>query len=209
MSRHPTFAFETEFAPDGHVIGGAGARYLPREEADALAEAARKDAETRARQSALARSQAALERIEAHLAPVPPALEALADTLRREAAELALVAARKIAGMALDAFGPEAAADGVARTLARLKGGARVIVSAAPEAQAAIEERAASGGLAGSGIRIVFVADPGARPGDWRVEWDQGMVAFNREDVEAELEEILARRMADPIGALPGRANAS
>jgi flagellar assembly protein FliH len=209
MTQPKSFAFQTEFAPDGQVIGGAGARYVPREEADALAAAARTEAEKAARQSAIARSMSTLERIEAQLVPALDALERIAEALRREAGELAMIAARKIAGSALDAFGSDSASAAIAETVRELKSGARIVVTVAPDAQAAIEERVAA--LAGEADRqrIIFRTDPSQRTGDWRVEWEHGAAAFSRSAVEAELEAVISRRLNDPVDLSPAFSKAS
>ena len=75
------------------AVGGPARKFYSREEADQLAARARADGEAKARQTAEAKGFASVDRIVAHLSPVSAQLAQLADTLRREAAELALIAA--------------------------------------------------------------------------------------------------------------------
>jgi flagellar assembly protein FliH len=193
------FAFETEFTPHGEVIGGPARKYLTREEAEKLAAQARAEGERKTAQSADARNSAHIERIAGQLHPVQPRLAELADQLRREAAELAMIAAKRIAGAALDANGVESAATAIEQAIRLLKSGPSVVVTTAAEAQAEVERRITSvPRLPGSGA-INVVADPKARPGDWKVEWAEGAIGFSREDVEAAIDAIIEQRLEDPI----------
>ncbi len=193
------FAFETEFTPQGEVVGGAQRKFYSRDEADALAAAARSEAEARTRQQVEARGVASVDRIVGHLAPVAPQLAALADALRREAAELALIAARKIAGAALDARGAEVAADAVMNAVRLLRHGPSVVVSAAPDALGEIERRMEALTRDGRIKSVSFVSDAAARPGDWRVEWAEGSVGYTRADVEAAIDAAVNARLNDPV----------
>jgi flagellar assembly protein FliH len=193
------FAFETEFTPNGEVIGGPARKYLTRQEADILAAEARAEGERKTAQSVDARSAAHIERIAGQLHPVQPRLAELADQLRREAAELAMIAAKRIAGAALDANGIENAAQAIEQAIRLLKSGPSVIVTAAAEAQPEIERRIAGvPRLPGAGA-ITVMADAKARPGDWKIEWAEGAIGFSREDVEAAIDAIIEQRLEDPI----------
>jgi flagellar assembly protein FliH len=196
---HPYFMFETEFTPNGDVVGGPQRKFLSREEADRLASSARAEAEAKARQTVEARGFASVDRIVAHLAPVSAQLAELAGALRREAAELALVAAKKIAGDALDKAGTEAAASAIAETVRLLKNSPVVTVVLAPEAIPEVERRMEQLRRQGRAVNMTFVADPNASPGDWRVEWGEGAAGFSREQVEAAIEVIVSARLQDPV----------
>jgi flagellar assembly protein FliH len=201
MSQTPApspFAFQTEFTPRGDIIGGPEQSYLSRQQAEALASAARRDAETASRRSLEASFTSSFERVSAHLSPIRPLLAQIADDLRRDAADLALVAARVIAGKALDAVGAQVAADAVAEAVLALKARPEIIVSAPPESLPAIEARLAEtrGHAAQS---LVFRPDPTAQPGDWRVEWAEGAMGFRREDIEAAVAAAIDARLQDPV----------
>ncbi len=199
MTQPSPFRFAIEFTPDGEVLSGPDRKYFSREEADRLAAQARAEGEARARQGVEAKGFASVDRIVVNLAPVAAQLSAIAETLRAEAAELAMIAARKIAGMALDNAGEEAAAIAVAEVVAQLKTGPTIVVACAPEAHAAIERRLEQLRAKGIGASITFRPDPQARPGDWRVEWAEGSTGFSREGVESAIERVLRARLQDPV----------
>jgi flagellar assembly protein FliH len=198
MNTQP-FSFATEFSADGEVLSGPEPKYLSREEADTLAAQARTEGEARARQAAEAKGFASVDRIVVSLAPVAAQLSAVAEQLRSDAAELAMIAARKIAGEALDRAGEDAAANAIAEIISQLKIGPTIVVSVAPDALPAIERRMEQLRAKGVGASITFRADLRAKPGDWRVEWAEGAVGFNRENVEAAIEAVIRARLQDPV----------
>ena len=189
------FAFQTEFTPTGDIVGGANRKFFTRDEVDQMSASARTEGE----KSAQARGYASIDRITGHLAPIAPQLAALAETLRREAAELALVAASRIAGQALDANGAKVAAEAVAAAVRLLKNTPNVIVSAAADAAPEIERRLDTLRKEGRVSAIAFTPDAKAKPGDWRVEWAEGSIGFSREDVEAAINAIIEARLDDPV----------
>jgi flagellar assembly protein FliH len=196
MSSSPTpFAFETEFAATGEVLKAPEPKYLSREDADKLAAKARSEGEARARQIGFA----SIDKVASHLSPVSVQLASIADTLRREAAELAMIVARKIAGAALDKDGEAIAADAIANAVRQLKGSPMVIISVAPDSIPQIERRLEQLRRHGIGATLQFVGDAKARPGDWTVSWGEGSTGFSRDAVEAAIEKALNARLDDPI----------
>lgn len=189
------FAFDTEFTPHGDVVGGPAPKYVSRAEAETIAASARAEAEA----LTMASGFASVDRVVRQLAPVNPQIVRIAETLRREAAELALIAARKIAGRALDAHGAEQAAEAVADAVRLLKGSPAIIVSAPADALGPIERRLEQLKKDGRAGAISFRSDPGAKPGDWRVEWGEGLVGFSRDTVEEAIEALLTERLQDPV----------
>lgn len=190
------FAFRTEFTPHGDVVGGPNQTYLSRQQAEDLAAAARRDAESAVRRSTEATFTTAFERVCHHLAPIQPQLDQIATILRREAADLALAAARAIAGKALDRLGAEIAADAVAEVITSLKARPGIIVSAPPQSLPTIEARLAALRPAPN---LSFREDPAASPGDWRVEWAEGAMGVRREDIEAAVAAAIEGRLAAPV----------
>lgn len=199
MANVQPFAFETEFTPAGEVLGGPQRKFVPRDEVDKIAASARVEGETKARQTIEAKGFASVDRIVTHLSPVSAQLAQLADQLRREAAELALIAARKIAGAALDKAGEQVAADAIAQVVRQLKANPVVTVTLAQESIPEVERRMDQLRRNGQAGQLSFVADPNAKPGDWHVEWTDGSVSFNREEVAAAIEAALNARLQDPV----------
>lgn len=194
-----TFAFETEFTPQGDVLRGPDRKFFSREETDQLAAKARVEGEARARQAAEVKGFQSVDKIVAHLAPVAAQLSGLAEQLRAEAAELAMIAAHKIAGDALDRNGQEAAANAIADVVRQLKLNPVVTVTVAQESLAEVARRMEQLRRQGIGTNIAFVADANARPGDWKVVWGEGSTGFSREDVEATIDAIIKARLQDPV----------
>ena len=197
-SRTP-FNFDTEFTPQGDVLRGPDRKYFSRDEAAQLAAKARAEGEAKARQTVEAKGFASVDSIVAHLAPVAAQLAGIAEQLRAEAAELAIIAARKIAGAALDKAGDEAAANAISGIVRQLKLNPVVTVSVAPDSLAEVERRMEQLRRQGIGANIGFVANPAAKPGDWRVVWGEGSAGFSREGVEATIEAIINNRLQDPV----------
>lgn len=193
------FSFEMEFLPSGEVVGGPDRKFFSREETDQLAAKARADGEAKARQAAEAKGFASVDRIVAHLSPVSAQLAQIAETLRREAAELAMIAAKRIAGTALDKVGEQTATEAISQVVRLLKNNPTIIVSLAPEALPEVERRMEQIRRQGQGVNMTFVTDPNARPGDWRIEWAEGSVGFSREQVEAAIDAIVSARLEDPV----------
>jgi flagellar assembly protein FliH len=189
------FSFETEFTPDGDVLRGPQSRYVPRAEVEQLAASARAEGEMHAKQTAFA----SVDNIVSRLAPVSAQLAAISDSLRREAAELALAAARKIAGHALDANGVQIATDAIAEAVKMLKLNPTVTVNVAPEAIPEVTHRLEELRKQGRAGMVLFIPDHKARPGDWSVEWAEGSVGFSREDVEAAIAAVIEARLEDPV----------
>ncbi len=194
-----SFFFQTEFTPDGGVVGAPQSKFVPRVEAEKLAATARNAGETAALQTGEARAFAAIDRMVQHIAPVQQTLAHLAAELRREAAELALASARRIAGDALDANGAAAAADAVSRAVGVLKSTPVITINASAEALPVIERRMEQLRRQGQAAGVIFAADAAAKPGDWRVQWSEGVSSFSRDDAEAAIASILDRRLEDPV----------
>lgn len=198
---HPTspFVFEIEFTPDGEVLRGPNQKYFSREEADQLAARARMEGEASARQAGFQ----SVDRMVAHLTPVAAQLSAIAEQLRAEAAELAMIAACKIAGDALDRNGQEQAARAIAEVVRQLKAKPVIDVSLAPEALPEVQRRLEQLHRQGAGSNMTFTADAHARPGDWRVTWNEGSTGFSRASIEAAIDAIIKARLQDPLTSQP------
>ena len=194
-----TFAFETEFTPQGEVLSGPDRKYFSRDETEVMNAKARADGEAKARQTVEAKGFASVDRIVANLAPVAAQLAGIAEQLRAEAAEMALIAAKRIAGTALDKAGEEAAAAAITDVVRQLKLNPVISVSVAPDALADVERRMDHLRRLGVGASITFVANPNAKPGDWEVVWGEGSAGFSRDGVEAAIDAIIQARLQDPV----------
>jgi flagellar assembly protein FliH len=105
-----------------------------------------------------------------------------AHSLRIDAADVAIAAARAVAGTALDAFGEEAVADIVSNAVAQLRDVPRLVVRVAPDLAETIEARligcAREAGFSGE---IAVRGDPDAQAGDCVMDWGDGVITHNRD----------------------------
>lgn len=198
MSQIRKYAFETEFAPDGAVITSA-AKKLSAEEV----EVERKAAYTKGSQDALAQAErasaAALQQLANAGAALVKQLDAERAAMRAEAARVALAAARKIAGAALDAYGHERAAAAIEAALDALRHQPRLLVrlpqSAADTLKPRIEEMCEAHGYAGA---VLVRVDASLKSGDVVIDWSDGVVTLKPEDAARRIEELIETALAAP-----------
>jgi flagellar assembly protein FliH len=122
------------------------------------------------------------------------ALEAETVALRREAVTVAVAAARKVAGRALEDFG-EARAIEVFDTAMETIGDQPRLVVRLPAAslervRPALTEAAEAHGFSGA---LVLRPLPGSVPGDVVIEWADGAMAVSQAEVFARIDELLAQ----------------
>lgn len=124
------------------------------------------------------------------------ALDSHIASTKREASELALEVARKLAP-ALIATRPEIEIEALLRDcLAHLNREPhillRVSASLVDRMKETVDRMAMERGLTG---RIILLGEPAMAEGDCVVEWADGGVARNREEIEREISEIIARHI--------------
>lgn len=104
-----------------------------------------------------------------------------AQSLRVDAAEIALAAARAVAGAALDEFGSHAVEDIVATAVAQLRDVPRLVVRVSPELapniEASLINAAREAGFSGE---LAVRADPEAQNGDAVLDWAGGTITHDR-----------------------------
>lgn len=194
------FAFETEFAPDGRVVKAApaaGPRRLTPEEI----EAERAAAYARGKEDALAAAERAAAKALADLAANATALlqrlERERRAMREEGAALALAAARKISGDALVAFGEARALAAIEAAMEAMRHGPRLIVRL-PAATAEtigprIEALRAEHAYAGA---IVVRADPALATGGVQIDWSDGVVTLDPNEVAQRIDALVTAALA-------------
>ncbi len=191
------FTFQNEFTPDGEFLSGNSPSYRRVEEVEDAIAAIRKQTQDDAMASIEARIAASLEAILAQLSPTPEKISEIAKGLRNEAIDLAMTATKVVAGRALDEFGEDTASEAVAQAAKQLRQATRITVLVTPEAEAAIALRVQN--MPGVNSNVSFIADPAARPGDWRIEFDDGAVGFDRDRTISVIEACLDQRKDDPV----------
>lgn len=191
------FEFTTEFTPNGEVLSGDKPAFRRVEEVERDLAKAREEGQAAAMASIEARIAKSLETIAAQLTPAEQVIGRTAASLRNDAVDLAMAAARRIAGAALDEFGADIAVEAIASAAAQLREAPEIVVVAPPETAHGAALRLDN--MAGVSGKVRFEPDPTARPGDWRIEFAQGAVAHRREDVEKAIEDALEQRKNDPV----------
>lgn len=112
-----------------------------------------------------------------------------AHSLRQDAIEVALAAARSVAHAALDAYGADRVEAIVAAAVADLRDAPRLVIRVAPDLAETIEERligcAREAGFTGE---IAVRPDPQAQLGDCTLDWGDGRIVHDRAGALAAIE---------------------
>lgn len=196
MTQARKYAFDTEFAPDGAILRDAARRITPEE-----VEAARQEGYERGKNDAMAqaerRTAAALEAIANAASAVLTRLDAESHALRAEAANLALVAARKIADAALDAFGVERAAHAVEAAMDALRHQPRLVVRLPPAEAEQLKPRIAEMCETHAYVSAVLVrAEPNLHAGEVVLDWSDGVISLNPDDTMKHIAELIESALA-------------
>lgn len=197
MAQIRKFAFETEFAADGAIINAGPKKLTPEE-----IEAERAHAYARGKLDATAQAEretaAALQALADAASAVLTRLDAESRAMRAEAARIALLAARKIAGEALDAFGVERAAAAIEAAMDALRHQPRLVVRLSPEAAESlkprIEEMTATHAYAGA---VLVRAQPDLRNGDVVIDWSDGVISLNPDETAERISALVDTAIAN------------
>jgi flagellar assembly protein FliH len=197
MAQIRKFAFETEFAPDGAILS-AGPKKLTPEEIEAEREHAYGRGKLDATAQAERESAAALQALADAASAILTRLDAESRVMRDEAARIALLAARKIAGEALDAFGAERAAAAIEAAMDALRHQPRLVVRLSPEAaenlKPRIEEMTATHAYAGA---VLVRAQPDLRNGDVVIDWSDGVISLNPDETAERISALVDAAIAN------------
>jgi flagellar assembly protein FliH len=198
MAHFRKFAFDTEFAPDGAILSTAPRKLGPEEVAAERADAYKagaQDATAQAEREAAAALQALADAASAVLTR----LDVESRAMREEAARVALAAARKIAGAALDAYGPERAAAAVEAAMDMLRHQPRLVVKLSPEAAEALGPRIAAmcetHAYAGS---VLVRPQAGLRSGEVTIDWSDGVINMKPDEAAERIEALIEAALAAP-----------
>lgn len=186
-----SFMFETEFAPDGKVVssGETSFKRYRQEEVDALCAEARQQGVAAVEAETERRIAAVAEGVLQHLNPILPFAKQLAEQMRRECAELALLAARKLAGAALEHVPDAAIEDSLSEVLSHLPKGFRIVLKVHPDVAERIGAAIAPRLPAES--ELIVEHDPKAGHGAWDLHWDSGGFSHDPQALAERLDAIL------------------
>jgi flagellar assembly protein FliH len=200
VSKIRKFAFDTEFAADGEIVragsGGAPKRLSPEE-----IEAERTSAYERGKKDALVLAErdtaAALQLLAGAASAILNRLDAESRAMREDATRIAMAAARKIAGVALDAFGVERAAAAVEAAMDTLRHQPRLLVKLSPEAADHLRARIAGMSETHAYAGAVLVrAEPGMKAGQVSIDWSDGVVHLDPAEAAERIESLIEAALA-------------
>jgi flagellar assembly protein FliH len=198
MSTIRKFAFDTEFSPTGEVVREAPKKFTA-QEVDAERQAAYAQGAQDAAAQAERQAAAALQTLADAAKRLLSQLDSERRCMRDEAVRLALAAARKIAGAALEAHGVERAAAAIEAAMDLLRHQPRLLVKLAPDAAEALKLRIDDMARAhGYAATILVRSQPDLRCGEVVIDWSDGMVAMSPEDTIAQIETLIETALATP-----------
>jgi len=193
------FAFETEFAADGTILRddtGWRMTFTQEEmqvERDKAYAEGKRDALVKAEQA----SAALLSALNDHSMQILSSLKAQANECRCQAIDLVLVAARKIAGRALECFPDEQVKDTVQEILKDLRKAPRLVVTCPTDISEKLsqdlQDMVTHSAFEGE---LIIRQSEEAAPGDVRLEWAQGEVDINTEDIANRVENTVRQWLA-------------
>jgi flagellar assembly protein FliH len=192
MTAARPFTFDTVFDGDAVIVAPRPKRAFTSEEVDAIRQEAFAAGERSAVAQAEAQAAEALNQVAILTRDALGALNRIAHEHRSAAAELALAAARKIAGAALEAF-PEAPAAAALDALGRdLQATPRLLVHAPAQDPARLEAALAQAAeRAGFPGQIVLKVDPTLPPAAFIFDWGDGRASFDPQAASARVEAAL------------------
>lgn len=186
------FDFDTVFDADGVILRsrGRGKESFTKAEVEEAREAGRTEGETSGTAAAQAAIAAALGQVSAALEGILARLDSESATLKNEAVDLGLTAARLLAEHAL-AANPEADAAAFFEDIVDdLRAEPRINVTVPPDTvdvlQSAIQARAADNAILD---RVTVRAGPDQTPGDCVISWSSGAISRDTAAVLADIRE--------------------
>jgi len=209
MSEAKKFTFDVEFRPEGDLVSNAARlrqrKVFTQEELDSMLTRARHDGMKMGQVRAAEATVAVIEQLCSVVREAANSTRGQIEDVRREAASLAFVAAKKLAGEAVAAL-PEADVEAALReAIHQAISEPRIVLRAAPNVVAALKDKldelAHETGYEG---RIVASPELGMKGGDCRIEWRGGGAERSMNHLEEAIGEVIARRFSQVISPRKG-----
>jgi flagellar assembly protein FliH len=209
MSEVKKFTFDTEFRPEGDLVSNAARarqrKVLTQEELDQMFSRARAEGMKAGQVRAAEATAAAVSQLCGTVRDVMASAQGQIEVLREEAAQLGLIAARKLAHVAVENMPEgdveEALRDGLHQAITE----PRVVLRAAPNVIAVIKEKledlAHEMGYEG---RIVATPEQGMHGADCRIEWRGGGAERSMAQLEEAIGEVITRRFSQSRSSRKG-----
>ncbi len=201
MSEPKKFTFDTEFRPEGDLVSNAARararRVFTQGEIDQMFAKARAEGMKAGQVRAIEAQGAAINQLCDTVRDSMGAAHNEIDAIREEAAQLALIAARKLARRALEALPEGEVEEALREAIHQAITEPRIVLRAAPNVIALLKDKldelAHELGYEG---RIVANAEQGMRGGDCRIEWRGGGAERTFEHLEQAIGEVITRRFS-------------
>jgi flagellar assembly protein FliH len=201
MAEITKFKFDTEFRPEGDLVSNAARarqrKVMTQEELDNMLSRAR---ETGLKMGQVRAAEATASSVQQLCAIVQDSMGRAQNQLndmRQEASMLALVAAKKLAQVAVSQM-PEGDVEEVLReAMHQAIAEPRITLRAAPNVVDAIKDKLEELSLeVGYEGRLVATADPTIGGADCRIEWRGGGAERSMQKIEEAIEEVISRHLS-------------
>ncbi|HEX4457062.1 MAG TPA: FliH/SctL family protein [Polyangia bacterium] len=203
MNTSAKYTFDVEFRPEGDLVSNAARarqkKAYSTDEIDQLSARAREQG-MKAGQVRAAETQAQeIGKLVLALRDVVARSSKATDDVRQEAAMIALTAARKLAGAALDALPGADIEDVLRHALHQALGEPRIVLHTSQKVAEILRPRLAEIALEeGFDGRVVVTGEAAIDAGDCRIEWRGGGAERSITSIEAAIAELIARRFSNP-----------
>jgi flagellar assembly protein FliH len=203
MTTAAKYTFDVEFRPEGDLVSNAARarqkKAYTTEEIDALSSKAREQGLKSGQVRAAEQQAQEVGKLVLALRDVLARSSKATEDVREEASLIALAAARKLAGHAIDAL-PSADVEDVLRyALRQALGEPRIVLHASPKVaeilRPKLAEIAHEEGFEG---RVAVTGDAAMGHADCRIEWRGGGAERSQAAIEAAIAELIARRFSNP-----------
>lgn len=201
MAEIKKFKFDTEFRPEGDLVSNAARarqrKVMTQEELDQMLSRAREAGMKMGQVRAAETTAAAVQQLCAIVQDSMGRAQNQLDTMRQEASSLALVAAKKLAHVAISRM-PECDVEDVLReAMHQAIAEPRITLRAAPNVVEAIKDKLEELSLEiGYEGRLLATADPTIGGADCRIEWRGGGAERSMQKLEEAIEEVISRHLS-------------
>lgn len=191
------YAFETVFDTDGAILSeGVTAPMYSAAELERVREEGFEAGRTSETVRVEAEAAAALAEIARSIALLCERTTADRRAMAEDAARLALAAARKVAGIALDAFGEDRIVAALDDAFESFVHAPRIVVrvgAGMDGLRARLDEVAQGHGFPGT---LVVRAEAGQQRGDVSIDWGEGAMTLSSEDAFLRIEDIVTTSLS-------------
>jgi flagellar assembly protein FliH len=201
MSEPKKFTFDTEFRPEGDLVSNAARararRVFTQAEIDQMFAKARAEGMKAGQVRAIEAQAAAIEQLCVTVREAMGEAQHEVDALREDAAQLALIAARKLARRAIEELPEGDVEEALREAIHQAITEPRIVLRAAPNVIALLKDKLAEvAHELGYEGRIIGTPEQGMRGGDCRIEWRGGGAERSIEHLEEAIGEVITRRFS-------------